>query len=115
MEIVHKKEFESSRFSVEGRSAQKGVHHSALESPNDFLKQIEPLDPSGLAASLIGILESTETSLYNSKGMTDLITHEGILTEFLQGITHLVNREMQTGKYRLDVEEEDVTNSNNSR
>ena len=102
MEIVHKKEFESSRLSVEGRSAQKGVHHSALESPNDFLKQIEPLDPSGFAKFCMETLVLFERRVRSSKGRIDTITFEGIAT-----VTE------KPRQYRLEMENEDDSHRNN--
>src|ERR687898_2221931 len=108
MEIVHKKEFESSRLSVEGRSAQKGVHHSALESPNDFLKQIEPLDPSGFAKFCMETLVLFERRVRSSKGRIDTITFEGIATDFFKRGIDIYNRVTEKPRqYRLEMENED--------
>ena len=76
-------------------------------SSNDFLRQIEVLDSSHLTSSLIKILESTNTILYNSKEMIDIVTYECILTEFLQRNTDLINTKLKWIKYRLQMEDND--------
>lgn len=83
------------------------------ESPNDYLEQIEVFDSSGLTTSLIEILESTESTFLNKKGTIDIVTHDGILTEFLQRITDLINRQMKRGAYYLKMENEDDSSRNN--
>ena len=86
---------------------------TTLESSNDFLRQIETLDSSGLATSLIQVLESTRAIPHDSKGMIDTVTHDRILTEFLQRITDLVNRRMETGEFGLNMENKNDSNIHN--
>jgi RNase H-fold protein (predicted Holliday junction resolvase) len=76
-------------------------------SSNDFLQQMESLDPSGLTTLVIETLQSIEISLQNSNGKIDIVTFECILTEFLQRNTDLINRYMENVQYRLEMEKRD--------
>jgi hypothetical protein len=103
-------EIASSIVPLQRKSAQNCIRTSTSETPNDFLRQIESVDSSGLAKFSIETLELIERRLRSSKGKIDIITFEGVATEFLKRAIDLYNR--YTEKPRLEMGNEDDSNRN---